>query len=223
MNKVAVLEEAVLQGFVQELSKIAVDLHHEIPLVKMAQEHPEELAEILKEAGVFSGLASRLGQYGKNISAYAQQAKDTLTGGGFARQMRELGSSNPMTSSAAQSSLQGTMGPMRERSLAAAAAAQSRMAPSPAEYGLAVPAPRPLPTDPRVFGLGAQPAARPLPGSSGSMVHSSPSTIPELAGGPRPGMAARRGPFAGSRYYDDAAAEQELGSLFGAPFRGRYT
>lgn len=228
MSQAAVFEEAVLHGFIEELSKIAAEIQTDIPLVKMAQFDPEALEQMLKEAGIFSGLTSRLGQYGKNISAYAQQAKDSLTGGAFAKQMRELGSTSPMTSSASKASLAPTMGPMREQAHAAALAAQEKAMLRPEAFGLTS-APRPvgLPHVEAARLFGPQPARPAAPsrmvGAGRVIPLSQAQSLPELqAASANPGFrAARRGTIPGG--YNSGAAEAELSSLFGAPFTGRYS
>jgi hypothetical protein len=198
MNAEQLLKRAVFEGFVDELHKIAESTGAHIPeATKLASLSDEEIDELFKEGGVFSGIGARLGQYGKNIGAYAQRARDVLTGGDFARQMKSLGSSSPMTTSSTAGSLASTPGPMRLRANQAAMDLHDKASLNPASWGLPTqPARRPVvaanPLDPRNFGLQAHEINQPAP--FGRVFHN-PAQVPELQQ-QRTGPALRRA-FAG--------------------------
>lgn len=116
---------AVMQrSFHEELQKIASFHGNELPVLSFLND-PERYEQFLKEAGLWDALKS----YGRNIKGYANQAKNTLTGGDYARQMKELSGSSGMTASSSKGLLASTPGPMREM-------AESRAKLDPAHWGL---------------------------------------------------------------------------------------
>lgn len=126
-----------MHGFAEELQKIANDLGEVNPLGEFSA-NPEAFEELFKQAGFLDALKG----YGRNIAAYARNAKDTLTGGGFAQQMRELGSSNPMSTSASAGKVVGNQqGPMRDLVGQRADAASLQASLNPASWGLPSQAP----------------------------------------------------------------------------------
>lgn len=189
------------RSFHEELQKIAAFHGNELPVLSFL-DNPEKYEQFLKEAGLWDALKS----YGRNIKGYASQAKNTLTGGDYARQMKELSGSTGMTASSSKGLLASTPGPMREL-------AESRAQLDPAHWGLPAHTPnnRPHPSQHLAtrsingadFGLPVQGPRQPVseylanrvsPGGAAPLF-GAPKAAPRAVPPPLP-AAARRAPAA---------------------------
>jgi len=178
----ATFEEVFLQSFAGEMAKIAEATGDTNPFAVFGGDQAAMLA-FFKEAGVMDALRG----YGRNIAAWGRRGADVISGGGYARQMKELGSASPMsTSAAAGKVVGGQSGPMSDLAARRANAAASQASLNPAAWGLPSQAPA-RHVSPEAFGLTSQ-ARRSIPAAG-------PGGAAPLFGAPG-AMPSRRPVFA---------------------------
>lgn len=152
-------EEAFALAYASEMAKIAQATGDSNPFAGFEND-PEALMDFLKQAGVMDALRG----FGKNIAAWGRRGADVISGGDYARQMKELGSASPMSTSAAAGKVVGNQaGPMTE--LAGRRAAESRVLAGRMSPGGATPlfgAPRAAPNTAPIFSMSSA-GARPTP------------------------------------------------------------